>query len=151
MGLDIAIVGSGIAGLATSWLLGDRHRVTLFEKSKTLGLGQKGYEVPTKNGVIRMDIPPRVTNKDHYSAFFNLLTKVGMETYVVKQVSSFSRLGGDSYLTSQTWNNRLFSLSLPRLNWGSLGWLKRYSRDLTKFLLFSVGERSTDGSLHQNY
>lgn len=35
--LDIAIVGSGISGLAAAWLLSSRHRVTLFEAEERLG------------------------------------------------------------------------------------------------------------------
>ena len=29
--LDIAVIGSGIAGLGAAWLLSKRHRVTLYE------------------------------------------------------------------------------------------------------------------------
>ena len=34
---DIAIVGSGIAGLSAAWLLSRRHRVTLFEADDRIG------------------------------------------------------------------------------------------------------------------
>src|SRR5690349_17908416 len=35
--LKIAVVGAGIAGLATAWLLDPNHEVTLFEKNEYLG------------------------------------------------------------------------------------------------------------------
>lgn len=35
--LDIAVVGSGIAGMAAAWLLDKRHRVTLYERNDRLG------------------------------------------------------------------------------------------------------------------
>ena len=31
-GLDIAVIGGGLAGLAAAWHLGARHRVTLYER-----------------------------------------------------------------------------------------------------------------------
>jgi predicted NAD/FAD-binding protein len=36
-GLDIAVVGSGIAGMSAAWLLSQRHRVTLFEADGRIG------------------------------------------------------------------------------------------------------------------
>ena len=37
MSLRIAIIGSGIAGLACAWLLSQRYQVTLFEADDRLG------------------------------------------------------------------------------------------------------------------
>ncbi len=36
-GLDIAVVGTGIAGLAAAWLLSQNHRVTVFERDGRIG------------------------------------------------------------------------------------------------------------------
>ena len=35
--LDIAVVGSGISGMAAAWLLSEKHRVTLFEADERIG------------------------------------------------------------------------------------------------------------------
>ena len=34
---DIAIVGSGIAGMSAAWLLSQTHSVTLFERNSRIG------------------------------------------------------------------------------------------------------------------
>ncbi len=36
-GLNIAVIGSGISGLAAAWLLSKKHRVSLFERDSRLG------------------------------------------------------------------------------------------------------------------
>ncbi|MFN7194936.1 MAG: FAD-dependent oxidoreductase, partial [bacterium] len=35
--LDIAVIGSGVAGLSAAWLLSKRHRVTLYEREQRIG------------------------------------------------------------------------------------------------------------------
>ncbi len=35
--LDVAVIGSGIAGLGAAWLLSKQYRVTLYEKEPRLG------------------------------------------------------------------------------------------------------------------
>ena len=36
-GQQIAVVGSGVAGLTAAWLLSQKHRVTVFEKNDYAG------------------------------------------------------------------------------------------------------------------
>ena len=43
--MRIAVVGSGIAGLASAWLLSRRHDVTLFEAGSYLGGHTHTHEV----------------------------------------------------------------------------------------------------------
>ncbi len=40
-GMEIAVVGSGIAGLSAAWLLSRRHRVTLYESDVPPGRPQQ--------------------------------------------------------------------------------------------------------------
>ncbi|WP_036113708.1 MULTISPECIES: NAD(P)/FAD-dependent oxidoreductase [Luteibacter] len=74
--MRVAVVGSGIAGLASAWLLSRRHEVTLFEANDYPGghththrVSQAGREYAVDTGFI-------VHNRAHYpllSAFFDEL------------------------------------------------------------------------------
>ena len=44
--LDVAVVGSGISGLACAWLLAQRHKVTLYERETRPGGHTNTIEVP---------------------------------------------------------------------------------------------------------
>src|SRR5690606_5367465 len=45
--LRIAVIGSGISGMAAAWLLSHRHSVVLFEKAARLGGHSNTVSVPT--------------------------------------------------------------------------------------------------------
>ncbi|MCB1493282.1 MAG: FAD-dependent oxidoreductase, partial [Rhodobiaceae bacterium] len=53
--LNIAVVGSGVSGLAAAWLLSRRHRVTLYENDARLGGHANTVDVETSDGLIPVD------------------------------------------------------------------------------------------------
>lgn len=70
--LNIAVIGSGIAGLSAAWLLSKKHRVTVFEKdtrlgghSNTVNIDINGQQLPVDTGFI-------VFNKPCYPNLVNL-------------------------------------------------------------------------------
>jgi len=76
----IAIVGSGIGGLATAWLLDRRHEVTLFEAeprpgghSHTVDVRSGGRRVPVDTGFI-------VYNEHNYPNLTRLFAGLGVPT-----------------------------------------------------------------------
>jgi len=78
--MKIAVIGSGISGLASSWLLSREHDVALFEASDYLGghvhthaieLGERSYAVDT--GFI-------VFNTSNYPLLSKLFAELGVET-----------------------------------------------------------------------
>ncbi len=93
MGLRIAIIGSGMAGLAASWFLGDRHQVTLFERQTRLGIG--AHSVQAGGGVV--DVPLRVIYPGYYPQLFALLQQTGVAVEPLDASLCFSDLGAASY------------------------------------------------------
>ncbi|HEX5952864.1 MAG TPA: FAD-dependent oxidoreductase, partial [Rhodanobacteraceae bacterium] len=76
--MRIAVVGSGIAGLASAWLLSREHEVTLYEANDYVGghththdveIGGRGYAVDT--GFI-------VFNPPHYPLLHKLFDELGV-------------------------------------------------------------------------
>ncbi len=78
--MRIAVVGSGIAGLATAWLLGDQHEVTLFEADDRLGGHTDTHVVRTPSGEWRVDSGFIVCNRSHYPLLFRMFDQLGVAT-----------------------------------------------------------------------
>jgi predicted NAD/FAD-binding protein len=74
----ICVVGSGIAGLASAWLLSQRHQVTLVEKNDyfgghthTIEVSEDGAQVPVDTGFI-------VYNTRNYPMLVRLFERLGV-------------------------------------------------------------------------
>jgi predicted NAD/FAD-binding protein len=63
---DVAVIGSGIAGLSCAWLLGKRHRVTLYEAAPRLGGHSFTVDVPFGDAHIAVDMGFIVYNEPTY-------------------------------------------------------------------------------------
>ncbi len=80
-GRDIAVVGSGIAGLACAHLLGDRHRVTLYEADDRLGGHTNTVTVDDPvAGPIGIDTGFIVHNDRNYPNLLRLFHRLGVAT-----------------------------------------------------------------------
>jgi len=82
----IAVVGSGISGLACAWLLSREHSVTLFEASDYLGGHTHTHEVVQDGRRYSVDSGFIVYNPRHYP----LLTQLFAELRVVSQPTTMS-------------------------------------------------------------
>ncbi|MFW5955098.1 MAG: NAD(P)/FAD-dependent oxidoreductase [Guyparkeria sp.] len=79
--LEIAVIGSGIAGIGTAWLLGRHHRVTLFEKNDYLGGHTHTHRLDDGlGGEIAVDSGFIVCNRPNYPQLFGLFETLGIET-----------------------------------------------------------------------
>ena len=63
--MRIAVIGSGIAGLASAWLLSREHAVTLFEANGYLGGHTHTHDVELRGRAYRVDSGFIVHNRAH--------------------------------------------------------------------------------------
>jgi len=93
--LDIAVIGSGIAGLGTAWLLGQRHRVTLFEKNDYFGGHTHTHLVEDgRGGGLAVDSGFIVCNRPNYPHLFGLFESLDIETQPTDMSFGISMDGG---------------------------------------------------------
>lgn len=90
----IAVIGGGVAGLVSAWLLADRFRVTLFENNDYPGGHTCTVEVPGPNGPIAVDTGFIVYNEPNYPLLTRLFAHLGVETSPTDMSFSFSADGG---------------------------------------------------------
>jgi len=74
----IAVVGSGISGLAAAWLLRDRHEVTLFEKEDWVGGHTHTVDVAHRGDHQAVDTGFIIYNETTYPLFSELLRRLGV-------------------------------------------------------------------------
>jgi predicted NAD/FAD-binding protein len=84
--MRIALVGSGIAGLASAWLLSREHEVTLFEANDYFGGHTHTHDVEQQGRRYRVDSGFIVHNPRHYP----LLTRLFDELNVASQPTTMS-------------------------------------------------------------
>ena len=76
----IAIIGSGISGLAAGYLLSRRHEVHLFEREPRLGGHTHTVIVESSTGPIALDTGFLVHNDRTYPNLVRLFAEIGVET-----------------------------------------------------------------------
>ena len=76
--MRIAVVGSGIAGLASAWLLSRQHEVILFESGSYLGGHTHTHDVQQQGENYRIDSGFIVHNPRHYPLLTRLFDDLGV-------------------------------------------------------------------------
>ncbi len=76
--MRIAVVGSGIAGLASAWLLSRKHEVTLFEANSYFGGHTHTHNVQQGGACYRIDSGFIVFNPVHYPLLTRLFEQLGV-------------------------------------------------------------------------
>ena len=76
---DLAVIGTGIAGLSAAYLLKDRYRVTVFESQARAGMGAHSVDYVSRGITRRIDIPLRIFCRGYYENLFALYQHIGVE------------------------------------------------------------------------
>ncbi|WP_373097531.1 NAD(P)/FAD-dependent oxidoreductase [Zhongshania sp.] len=76
--LKIAVIGSGISGLSSAWLLSKQHQVTLFEQDSRLGGHTNTVDIQTSAGTIAVDTGFIVFNERSYPNLVALFKHLGV-------------------------------------------------------------------------
>jgi predicted NAD/FAD-binding protein len=108
--MRIAVIGSGIAGLAAVEGLGAGHEVVLFERHGRPGMDAHSVALP---GGVTVDVPLRVFYPGYYPTLLALYRRAGVAMEAADYASSFSDLAGRTYFRYE--NLAVAGRSLPYL------------------------------------
>jgi hypothetical protein len=78
--MRIAVVGSGIAGLAAAYLLAREHEVVLYEAQDYLGGHTHTHDIAIEGQRLTVDSGFIVCNRENYPLLFKLFEELGVET-----------------------------------------------------------------------
>ena len=100
--LDIAVIGSGIAGLSAAWLLSQFHRVTLYEKDDRPGGHANTVDVLADGAPQPVDTGFIVYNEVNYPNLVALFDHLGVQTQPSDMSFAVSLDGGAFEYGSRT-------------------------------------------------
>ncbi len=129
---DIAVIGSGIAGLSCAWLLREAgHSVTVFEKDAHVAGHGHTIDISTSAGTTAVDIAPVVFNEQASPNSRALFERLGVATQFAEIAFSVSLDRGSlEYSDSDAWHT-LFAqkrnILRPRF-WQMLRDCRRFER-----------------------
>lgn len=129
--LRIAVVGTGISGLAAAWLLSKRHDVTVYEKEGRAGGHSNTVDVPGSGADVPVDTGFIVYNPSNYPNLTALFAHLGVPTKPSEMSFSVSRCDG----ALEYAGTNLAALFAQRTNifkprfWAMLSDLRRFYRE----------------------
>ena len=82
--MKIAIIGSGISGLTSAYLLNKKHDITLFEKNSYVGGHTHTHEIEYNDQKLFIDSGFIVYNERTYPNFIKILDQLGVERQITR-------------------------------------------------------------------
>lgn len=129
--LNIAVIGTGISGMAAAWLLARRHQVTVYEKDDRMGGHTNTVTVDTPDAHIDVDTGFIVFNEKNYPNLVALFEHLGIATQP-SDMSFSASLDGGRFEYAGTGLGGLFAqpanLLRPRM-WSMLRDVMRFYRE----------------------
>ena len=129
--LKIAVIGTGISGMAAAWLLSSRHQVTVYERADRIGGHSNTVDARTAHGPVPVDMGFIVYNQQTYpnlTALFDHLNVASEATEMSLGVSlrdGALEYAGENLATVFAQKRNIVS---PRF-WSMLRDLRRFYRD----------------------
>jgi len=139
----IAVIGAGISGMGAAHLLGERHRVTLFEAEPRLG-GHARTKIAGKRGDQPVDTGFIVFNEPNYPHLTALFAKLGVPRCESDMSFAASIRGG--WLEYGLNGNGMAGLFAQRRNLARPRFL-RMIRDILRFNARAEGVAARDASM----
>ena len=145
--MRIAVVGSGISGLASAWLLSREHAVTLFEANDYFGGHTHTHDIEHEGQRLAVDSGFIVFNPTHYPLLTRLFAELGVQSqpatmsFSVRNAASGLEYNATSLDTLFCQRRNLVS---PRF-WGMMRDLLRFYREAPA-LLTTPGPGPTVGA-----
>lgn len=151
----IAVIGGGISGLATAWLLQDRYRVTLFEAEARLGGHTNTVDITLGQVTCPVDTGFLVFNERTYPNLIALFDLLGVRSTATEMSFSVSlenpdlEWAGSSLATVFGQKRNL----LRKPFWGMLSDILRFNRESVAWLAAHPGrsESLQDFLVRGNY
>jgi predicted NAD/FAD-binding protein len=135
--LKISVIGTGIAGLTSAYLLSRRHQVTVFEANPVIGGHTATVDVDVDNRRYAIDTGFIVYNDWTYPSFIRLLDELGVANQPTEMSFSVNRQRGDFEYSGNNLNT-LFAQRRNLFNpqfWRMLSDILRFNKEAEADLL----------------
>ena len=135
--MNIAIIGTGISGLTTAYLLNKKHDVTVFEKNDYIGGHTHTHDINLNDKNYAVDSGFICYNENTYPNFIKLLKILGVESqktamgFSVKSEKKKLEYAGNSLNSLFSQRKNIFSLSFLWMIKDIFSFNKNAKKDLT--------------------